>query len=570
MRGDVDGDGKITEKDASQIHQHDTGNIILTGADLWCADVNGDSTVKASDAAQLNRYVAGLSNVLTSKPTFADYYNNWTYHKVDDLTGYWTAEIAINGLKTTSDAIVNIGNDEGIFYKSELSDGAIRFYATRPPIAEVPATITFKSGTGVITTSYESAKFHASTHSKDGADPITPTAIGAVGYDAAQNLTDGQKTQARGNIGAAPGGYGGDGETLPFYNLADDTGDLLKAKLIELSNDDTVTKPFKKHFTFRAEPFLGAGWTWFGELLSGQNDSGFKRLFLHGYNWASATQHMWMTAFENDNHEWKWNGPYWQSWDNLPNPSYLTKHIWKGQFGGKVGWYRITNNFSVYNSPCLVSISHQYNGGSSAGVLLHITPDTSVGNILCLKSNGATLGYGIDNAPIINARLINMGSGYCVLDIYTKISNVNSCTISIQNEGSNDVDVIEPKFISADDTLPNGETLRNTMAWQNPPLLIGQEYKVAELCDNREVYVKLVNCGNIPAPGGTKRVSHGVSGCLPIMVTAQMSNSNTIPWLGKFTVSADNTNIVLYSSADTSDFSSLTATAILKYTKTTD
>lgn len=496
MRGDVDGDGKITENDRKQISEHLGGTITLTGADSWCAKIAGNNEISVSDLVQLMQYLEGKTNTLTGTPTFADYYNNWTYHKVDDLTGYWTAEIAINGLKATSDAIVNISNDEGIFYKSELSDGAIRFYATRPPIAEVPATITFKPGTGVITTSYESAKFHAATHSKDGADPITPTAIGAVGYDVAQNLTDAQKTQARGNIGAAPGGYGGDGETLPFYNLADDTGDLLKAKLIELSNDDTVTKPFKKHFTFRADPFLGAGWNWLGELLSGQNSSGFKRLFLHGYNWASATQHMWMTAFENDNHEWKWNGPYWQSLDNLPDAQYLTKHIWKGQFGGKVGWYRITNNFSIYNSPCLVSISHQYNGGSSAGVLLHITPDTSVGTILCLKSNGATSSYGNDNAPIINARLIDMGSGYCVLDIYTKISNVNSCTISIQNEGSNNVEVIEPEFISADDTLPTGETLRNTMAWQNPPLLIGQEYKVAEVCDNREVYVKLVNCGN--------------------------------------------------------------------------
>ena len=394
MRGDIDGDGKITENDRNRINEHLGGTITLTGADSWCAKVTGNNEISVSDLVQLMQYLEGKTNNLTGIPTFADYYNNWIYHKVDDLTGYWTAEIAINGLKTTSDAIVNISNDEGIFYKSELSDGAIHFYATRPPIAEVSATITFKSGTGVITTSYESAKFHAATHSKDGADPIIPIAIGAVGYDAAQNLTDIQKTQARGNIGAAPGGYGGDGETLPFYNLADDTGDLLKTKLIELSNDDTVTKPFKKHFTFRAEPFLGAGWTWFGELLSGQNDSGFKRLFLHGYNWASATQHMWMTAFENDNHEWKWNGPYWQSLDNLPNAQYLTKHIWKGQFGGKVGWYRITNNFSIYNSPCLVSISHQYYGGSSAGVLLHITPDTSVGTILCLKSNGATSGWG--------------------------------------------------------------------------------------------------------------------------------------------------------------------------------
>ena len=49
---------------------------------------------------------------------------------------------------------------------------------------------------------------HASQHGKNGTDPLTPTAIGAVGYDAAQSLTDDQKTQARGNINAAPGGFG--------------------------------------------------------------------------------------------------------------------------------------------------------------------------------------------------------------------------------------------------------------------------------------------------------------------------------------------------------------------------
>lgn len=208
MRGDIDGDGKITENDRNRINEHLGGTITLTGADSWCAKVTGNNEISASDLVQLMRYLEGKTNNLTGIPTFADYYNNWTYHKVDDLTGYWTAEIAINGLKTTSDAIVNISNDEGIFYKSELSDGAIRFYATRPPIAEVFATITFKSGTGVITTSYECAKFHASTHSKNGADPIAPTAIGAVGYDAAQNLTDTQKTQARTNINAAPDGFG--------------------------------------------------------------------------------------------------------------------------------------------------------------------------------------------------------------------------------------------------------------------------------------------------------------------------------------------------------------------------
>lgn len=51
---------------------------------------------------------------------------------------------------------------------------------------------------------------HASQHGKDGTDPITPTAIGAVGYDAAQSLTDTQKNQARSNIAAAATGFGFD------------------------------------------------------------------------------------------------------------------------------------------------------------------------------------------------------------------------------------------------------------------------------------------------------------------------------------------------------------------------
>jgi hypothetical protein len=244
MRGDIDGDGKITENDRNRISEHLGGTITLTGADSWCAKVTGNNEISVSDLVQLMQYLEGKTNNLTGIPTFADYYNNWTYHKVDDLTGYWTAEVVINGLKTTSDAIVNISNDEGIFYKSELSDGAISFYATRPPIAEVPATITFKPGTGVITTSYESAKFHAATHSKDGADPIIPESIGALSLSGGtmtgslilkdnpakdleaatkqyvdnhtsdtvlytpQTLSDDQKTQARTNINAAPDGFG--------------------------------------------------------------------------------------------------------------------------------------------------------------------------------------------------------------------------------------------------------------------------------------------------------------------------------------------------------------------------
>lgn len=131
MRGDIDGDGKITENDRNRISEHLGGTITLTGADSWCAKVTGNNEISISDLVQLMQYLEGKTNNLTGIPTFADYYNNWTYHKVDDLTGYWTAEIAINGLKATSDAIVNIGNDEGI---AAAKSNGVQFGRPRKPL----------------------------------------------------------------------------------------------------------------------------------------------------------------------------------------------------------------------------------------------------------------------------------------------------------------------------------------------------------------------------------------------------------------------------------------------------
>lgn len=110
------------------------------------------------------------------------------------------------------------------------------------------------------------------------------------------------------------------------------------------------------------------------------------------------------------------------------------------------------------------------------------------------------------------------------------------------------------------------------LPWEfvNPPIVYGIEYRTTERYLGKPVYVKNVDCGYIPSPGTQKTVAHGINNCLPIMVTADMSNSNTIPWLGAYTVGADNTNVVLCSPSDKSDFSNCTATAILKYRKSTD
>lgn len=150
MRGDVDGDGKITQNDINQIRQHSAGTITLTGADLWCADVNVDNKVNTTDNNIINKFLLGQSGKLTSTPTFADYYNSWTYVKVDDLTGYWTTEISIADLTTSNNVVVNICETfpMGQFYKAEVSTGKVKIYATTPPINDIPATITISPGSG--------------------------------------------------------------------------------------------------------------------------------------------------------------------------------------------------------------------------------------------------------------------------------------------------------------------------------------------------------------------------------------------------------------------------------------
>lgn len=152
MRGDVDGDGKITQNDMTLINEAVFESITLTGADLWCADVNADSSVDATDLQIIYTYLEGGSSALTKTPTFADYYNNWTYVKVDDLTGYWTTEIPIAGLTTSNNVVVNICETflMGQFYKAEVSDGKIKIYATKPPIKDIFAIITISSGNGNI------------------------------------------------------------------------------------------------------------------------------------------------------------------------------------------------------------------------------------------------------------------------------------------------------------------------------------------------------------------------------------------------------------------------------------
>lgn len=459
------GDGKITENDRNRINEHLGGTITLTGADSWCAKVTGNNEISVSDLVQLMQYLEGKTNNLTGIPTFADYYNNWTYHKVDDLTGYWTAEIAINGLKTTSDAIVNIGNDEGIFYKSELSDGAIHFYATRPPIAEVSATITFKSGTGVITTSYESAKFHAATHSKDGADPITPESIGAL------SLSGGTMTG-------------------PLTLSGDPTGDL-----------EATTKQYVDNHTSDTVLYTP-------QTLSAEQQAQARE----NINAASTNK---LNAIPKPN---LFINPLLQIWQLYPSG-------WSGVPVNRYGWRVLSSDGSKQNnlrpaSPygmtnaagganCtftqFLENAAQFNGMEMTCSVLKITANGSQSFVTATKTASGWTDILAFFGTSHQWRWVNAGETFvgAKLEVGTQQTFVHK-----QANGIYVLNSVAEQLAICNKYDP--ETGKLLGGWDHPPMELGVEYRTTERYLGKPVYVKLINCGNLPN-GTTKEIAHGIT-----------------------------------------------------------
>ena len=95
MKGDVNGDGDITEEDANLILKASAEIVSLDIIETWCAQVDDYTTINSNDALTVLQYINKQSSSLTSVPYFADYYNKWIYHKKDDISGYWTTDIAV-------------------------------------------------------------------------------------------------------------------------------------------------------------------------------------------------------------------------------------------------------------------------------------------------------------------------------------------------------------------------------------------------------------------------------------------------------------------------------------------
>lgn len=179
MRGDIDGDGKITNADYDLLYAHTTrANIITDELQLWCADVaGGNGTVNGMDTSSLYAYINGSGGSLTSTPTLADYYGNWTYSKIDDKTGEFYVDFAMDNMTANSNSVIYISGEHASGnFRAECMDGMLRLYAKLCPIADTKAIVQYSDGDGAVLVVKEDVEID-DTNAGDGVDISSPNDI---------------------------------------------------------------------------------------------------------------------------------------------------------------------------------------------------------------------------------------------------------------------------------------------------------------------------------------------------------------------------------------------------------
>ena len=255
----------------------------------------------------------------------------------------------------------------------------------------------------------------------------------------------------------------------------------------------------------------------------------------------------------------------------------------KGYFiaGDLIGWYRIATARS-HRFSALVALWHEYSTGGSSDDLWYVS---GVNMAQCLRC----LGYSASSPALVdNIRVVNTGGYNVAVDVYCRLNAKNGWSINIINMGIGyntvtDADQSQlrlqtPVFIGADDTLPEGETLIQTMEWANPPMQLGVEYRTTERYKGKPLYVKAVDCGELPV-STNKVIEYGDSQCRALFCYGECGGT-TIPTMN-FGSTLDPTFpsasiISLWGNANTlciacgGDRSGISATVIVKYWKTTD
>lgn len=119
------------------------------------------------------------------------------------------------------------------------------------------------------------------------------------------------------------------------------------------------------------------------------------------------------------------------------------------------------------------------------------------------------------------------------------------------------------------------------LEWEHPPMVLGVEYRTTERYKGKPVYTKLVDFGSLPNTTFKSIETGVVNGCDILSVTGQTSSNVIIPYLSRSVITSgkyeqgyqiifQNISAGSITISCASDYSSLTATVLIKYTKTTD
>lgn len=222
------------------------------------------------------------------------------------------------------------------------------------------------------------------------------------------------------------------------------------------------------------------------------------------------------------------------------------------------GWYRIAAG-SFYSGGIL-TIQHHFGSGGPSSLKFLVTMDPHASSIKCLEYTNWT------SSRITNARIVKDAANNYYVDVYYNITYMHMAGIDFISTGRVEAVSQTPVYIAEDDTLPDGETLMAPMEYFNPPMALGVEYRTTERYQGKPVYCKLVNFGVLPN-NTTKAVAHSIENLQKVIsLSGEAGGANLIGNMYVTYCHVDTSNITIKTNADRS---SVAATALIKYTKTT-
>ena len=162
------------------------------------------------------------------------------------------------------------------------------------------------------------------------------------------------------------------------------------------------------------------------------------------------------------------------------------------------------------------------------------------------------------NAPTVGGSLI----AYCSMIVLNKGSSYNTHQIIYTFEGYE----IHRYYDGSKRTW-------SEYAWVNPPMKLGVEYRITEWYMENPVYVKLVNCGTIPAQGTYKDFVFASDVDSIISVTAYSSiRGNTLPYYDtngiRYSLAGGTNSVIIWNYSES--LLDTNVLALIKYTKTTN